>query len=160
MLAQLQRVEVETAVFAHHYKLAVEHAPLGQLREQRLAQFGEVAQQRLLVAALQVEVVAVTKHHATEAVPLRLEDVAVALGNLARQLREHRLERRLNRQHQSATRSVGGFGVDHRQAGGHDIGDRDLVALAGRAQLAFDHSPPETLGANSELDRYADEIGV
>ena len=71
MLAQLQRVEVETA-FVRDDELAVEHDPIGQLFEQRLAQLGEVAQQRLLVARLEIEVVAVAEHDATEAVPLRL----------------------------------------------------------------------------------------
>ena len=71
MLTQLQRVEVEPAVVRDH-ELAVEHDLVGKLREQRLAQLGEVAQQRLLVAALEIEVVAVAEHDAAEAVPLRL----------------------------------------------------------------------------------------
>ena len=71
MLAQLQRVEVEAALVGDD-ELAVEHDPIGQLFEQRLAQLGEVAQQRLLVARLQIEVVAVAEHDAAEAVPLRL----------------------------------------------------------------------------------------
>ena len=72
MLAQLQRVEVEAALVVAIDELAVEHDLIGQLREQRLAQLGEVAQQRLLVAALEIEVVAVAEHDAAEAVPLRL----------------------------------------------------------------------------------------
>ena len=71
MLAQLERVEVEARRRRDH-ELAVEHDLVGQLREQRLAQLGEVAQQRLLVAALEIELVAVAEHDATEPVPLRL----------------------------------------------------------------------------------------
>ncbi len=49
MLAELQRVEVE-APLVRDDELAVEHDALGQLFEHRLAQLGEVAQERLLVA--------------------------------------------------------------------------------------------------------------
>ena len=72
VLAELERVEVEP-VRRRDHELAVEHDLGGQLFEQRLAQLGEVAQQRLLVAALEIEVVAVAEQDAAEAVPLRLE---------------------------------------------------------------------------------------
>ena len=93
MLAQLQRVEVEAALVRDD-ELAVEHDPVGELLEQRLAQLGEVAQQRLLVARLQIEVVAVAEHDAAEAVPLRLVRHLARRRHLAGELGEHRLERR------------------------------------------------------------------
>ena len=73
VLAQLQRVEVEAGRRRDH-ELAVKNDLLRELLEQRLAQLGEVTQQWLLVAALQVEVVAVAEQDAAEAVPLRLVD--------------------------------------------------------------------------------------
>ena len=48
MLAQLQRVEVEPAFVATD-ELTVEHDAFRELLEQRLAQLGEVAQERLLL---------------------------------------------------------------------------------------------------------------
>ena len=56
-----------------HEHLAVEHAPVGQLLAHRLDHLGEVAGQRLGVAAGQLDLVAVLEHQAAEAVPLRLE---------------------------------------------------------------------------------------
>ena len=50
----------------------------GQLRQQRREQLGEVAGERPLVAAGQLDVVAVAEHDAAEAVPLRLVQPAVA----------------------------------------------------------------------------------
>ena len=73
MLTQLQRVEVETPLVRDD-ELAVEHDAVRQLFEQRLAQLGEVAQQRLLVARLEIELVAVAEHDAAEPVPLRFVD--------------------------------------------------------------------------------------
>ena len=95
MLAQLQRVEVETA-FVRDDELAVEHDAFGELREQRLAKLGEVAQQRLAVPALQIEVVTVAEDDAAEAVPLRLVRHQAGGRQLARELGEHRVERRPN----------------------------------------------------------------
>ena len=83
MLAQLQRVEVETALVRDD-ELTVEHDPIGQLLEQAVAQLGEVAQQRLLVARLQVELVAVAEHDAAEAVPLRLVRSRRPAGGMSR----------------------------------------------------------------------------
>src|SRR5262249_9526709 len=98
MLAQLERVEVDAARVGDD-ELAVEHDALGQLRQERFAQLREVAQQRLLVARLEGEVVAVAEHDAAKAVPLRLvEDIGTFGRELARELGKHRLERRLYRQ--------------------------------------------------------------
>ena len=68
---------------------------------QRRLQLGEVAAQRLQVAALDVDLVAVAEHQRAKAVPLRLVQPAVALGDLGRQLREHRLDGRRDGQLQN-----------------------------------------------------------
>ena len=74
--AQQQRLEVEAAV-ARDDDLAVEHAALGQRGAERVGQLGEVAVQRLEVARLRVDLVAVAEDERPEAVPLRLEQPAV-----------------------------------------------------------------------------------
>jgi hypothetical protein len=51
MKPKLQRVEVETTILGDH-DLSVERAPRRQLRLQRFDQLGEIAVERLLVAAL------------------------------------------------------------------------------------------------------------
>ena len=73
--AHLQRVEVEPAL-ADDHDLAVDHAALGQALAQERLELGEIAAERLQVAALDVELVAVAKHDGAEAVPLRLEQPA------------------------------------------------------------------------------------
>ena len=93
--AHLQRVEVEPAR-AHDHDLAVHHAALGQARPKEGLELGEVAVERLQVAALDVEPVAVAEHERAEAVPLRLEEPAVTRGQLGGELGEHRLDRRLD----------------------------------------------------------------
>ena len=72
--ALLQRLEVEPLALAHHH-LAVHHAALGELRP-RLDDLGEVAGHRALVAAAQLDLVAVAEDDRAEAVPLRLVDHA------------------------------------------------------------------------------------
>src|SRR6185436_3692443 len=69
-------------------------AALRQARAEVLVQLREVAVERAQVAALDVDVVAVAEHDRAEAVPLRLEEPAVPRGQLGRELREHRLDRR------------------------------------------------------------------
>ena len=94
-----QRVEVEAAAVAvGHHDLAVDDAPVGQSLEERLEQLGEVAVERPLVAAGELDLVAVAEHDAAEAVPLRLVQPPVAGRDLAGELRQHRLDRRGQRQ--------------------------------------------------------------
>ena len=95
MLAQLQGVEVE-AVRRRDHELAVEHDLIGKLREERLPQLREVAQERLLVAALEVELVAVAEHDAAEAVPLRLVREVGRAGHVTGKLGQHGFERRID----------------------------------------------------------------
>jgi hypothetical protein len=95
--AQLKRVEVQRPAGGDHH-LAVQHDALGQLRAQRIDQLGEIAAERLLVAALDQHLVAVAEHQRPEPVPLRLEDPARALGQLSHALGQHRQHGRLDRQ--------------------------------------------------------------
>ena len=91
MDALQQRVEVETvAVRRRHHDLAIDHALVCQRRLQRLDQLGEVPGERPLVAARELDTVAVAEHDAAEAVPFRLVVPSVADGNLVSGLRQHR----------------------------------------------------------------------
>jgi hypothetical protein len=85
MKPQLQRLEVE-ALLARDDELAVERAPGWELAQERLAQLRKVAVERLLVAALDVDLVAIAKDQRAEAVPLRLEEPAFALGSASTRL--------------------------------------------------------------------------
>ena len=70
-------------------------------------QLGEVALERLLVAALDVDLVAVAKDERAKAVPLRLEQPAVAVGQVGDALGEHRRNRRRDGQaHHAACTAV------------------------------------------------------
>ena len=74
-----RRVEVEPVpVAVGHDDLAVDDAPLGERVEQHRDQLREVAVERALVAAGQLDLVAVAEHDAAEAVPLRLVQQAVS----------------------------------------------------------------------------------
>jgi hypothetical protein len=77
--AHLQSVEVEASP-AHDHDLAVDHAARGQALAEGRFELREIAVQRLQVPALDVEAIAVAKHDGAEAVPLRLEQPALARG--------------------------------------------------------------------------------
>src|SRR5207302_11189340 len=74
------------------------HAALGQVGLEGLDQLGKVAVHGLLVAAAEHDVVAVAEGDAAEAVPLGLVEEAIALRQLARELGQHGLDRRADRQ--------------------------------------------------------------
>ena len=99
MDAQQQGVEVEAAVGTGDDHLAVEDEPGvgGTHRAQRLFELGEVAVQRLEVARLDVHLGPVPEDEGAEAVPFRLVDPSVAVGDGGRRLGEHRLDGRLDR---------------------------------------------------------------
>ena len=79
-----QRVEVQAAAVAvGHHDLTVDDAPVGQSLEEWLEELGEVAVERPLVAAGELDLVAVAEHDAPEAVPLRLVQPPVAGRDLA-----------------------------------------------------------------------------
>ena len=83
----LQRLELQPAVDRHH-DLAVDHAALRQLGLERLDQLGEVARHRLLVAAADLDLVAVPEDDRAEAVPLGL--VRRTVRDLGHGLGQHR----------------------------------------------------------------------
>ena len=97
MDAQQERLEVERPV-ARDDHLAVEDAAVGQGGPERVGQLREVAVERLQVARLRVDLVAVAEHERPEAVPFGLEQPAVVTGDRVGGLGQHRLDRRLEGQ--------------------------------------------------------------
>src|SRR5207247_3976484 len=93
MDTQEQRLEVEPAD-ADDDDLAVDDAALGERVGERRQELGEVSVHRLLVSALQQDLVAVAKHQRAKAVPLGLEQPAVPGGQGFGGARQHGLERR------------------------------------------------------------------
>src|SRR5688572_6916169 len=91
MHSQLQRIEIERPA-AGHDDLAVADTLLRQAGFQWLEQLRKVSIERLLIAALQQELVAVAKQQSSKAVPLRFEDPSAALGQRAHSLGQHRLQ--------------------------------------------------------------------
>ncbi len=89
MNAHLQGFEVEHVALGHH-QLAIEHAALGQLLQERGQELREVAIQRLGIATLQQHLVAITEDQRAESIPLRLENPARAGGQRRGSLGEHR----------------------------------------------------------------------
>ena len=104
--AQQQRLEVERPVPGDD-DLAVEDAPLRERRPERLGELREVAIERLQVARLRVDLVAVAEDDRPEPVPFGLEQPAVAVGQAVDRLGEHRFDRRFDGQVQGHARSVG-----------------------------------------------------
>src|SRR5215510_1584769 len=92
----LQRIEVESIRRRDHY-LPVDHCARRHIGDERVAQFGEVAIERLQLAALNVEVGLAPEHDRAKAVPLGLIEEA-AVGKRCGELRQHRLDRRLDRE--------------------------------------------------------------
>ncbi len=95
MQPQLQQIEIE-AVLCSDHNFAVEHAARRQRFLQRLQQIGKITVQRFLVAALDVDFVAVAKNQGAEAVPLGLEDPVVTGGQFVNALGEHRQDGRIH----------------------------------------------------------------
>src|SRR5688572_20032760 len=95
MQAELERVEVESVVRRDH-DLAVEHAPLGKASFEWLLEIRKVTVERLEVATLDVELVLVLEDERAEAIPLRLVEELVARGDRGRELRQHRLDGRID----------------------------------------------------------------
>ena len=98
-----ERVEVERPVGPRDHDLAVEDAAFGERRAERLTELGEVAVERLEVPRLGEHLVAVAEDDRPEAVPLRLVQPALAVGQRAGGLRQHRLERGRDREAHPAT---------------------------------------------------------
>src|SRR5581483_10002273 len=97
------------------HDLAVDHAAPGEILRERGNELREVAVERLLVAALDEDVLAVAKDERAESVPLRLEDPALARRQLADALGEHGEDRRIDRQVHRSGEATGGAGAGPRR---------------------------------------------
>src|SRR5713226_6647932 len=91
MDAQEQRLEIEPAV-ADDHDLAVHDAALGQRGSERDQELWEVSVHGFPVAALEQNLIAVTKHQRAKTVPLGLEQPPVALGQSICRTGQHGLE--------------------------------------------------------------------
>ena len=146
---QQQRVEVEP-IGARDDDLAVEDAASRQIRSQGRRQLREVAVQRLEVAALDEHLVAVSEDESPEAVPFGLVLPAGASRDLVRELSQHRLDRRLQRQVHAPTIAEAAASADSLRSRGCR-GARP--AVAGSSQLtAADGSPFRHLRLVGVLD--------
>src|SRR5437667_10876182 len=97
MQAELERVEIEPVVLGDD-DFAVEHAGRGQLRAECFDYLGEVAVERLFIAALDVDLVLVAEDQGAEPVPFGLEDPRAAGGDLVDACGEHREDWRIDGQ--------------------------------------------------------------
>src|SRR5688500_8744946 len=97
MKSQLQCLEVEPTV-AGDDNLPIEYAARWQLRLQCLDDLREISVERLFVAALDEDLVAVAEDQRPKAVPFRLEDPSFARRQLADSFGEHRQNGWIDRQ--------------------------------------------------------------
>jgi len=96
MQSELQEIEVET-VGADDHDLAVDDAALWELLDEGRTKLREVAIKRAQVAALRVHAIPLPEDDGAEAVPLRLEQPSGSVGQAVRHLRQHGLDRRIDR---------------------------------------------------------------
>src|SRR3984885_9719707 len=97
MEAKLERVEVEPVLVGDD-DFAIERAAGRQLRQQGIDHFREVSIERFLVAALNQDLVSVSKDQHPKAIPFRLEDPCAAVRQFSNSLGEHRQDRRIYRE--------------------------------------------------------------
>jgi len=88
MKPELQRSEIEF-VISDDDDLSIENAPLGQSGPQRVDEFGKIPVQRLLITALNQDLIAVTKDECAKSIPLWLEDPIVSGWEFLHALRKH-----------------------------------------------------------------------
>ena len=146
-----EQVEVEPVVGRDH-DLAVDDRTVGQRGAQRLDELREVAGQRLLVAAAELDVVAVAEHDAAEAVPLRL--VAPRRRRSASRARASPASATTGGLTGSVTASRACASVATASSSG--ISSRSPVARTLRSTIPA----ADALRADDELHRHADEVGV
>src|SRR5207248_3233484 len=96
MQTKLERIEVEP-ILRCDYDLAIQHATAWQLRSHGIDHLGKVPIERLLIAALNQDLVSIAKHECPKAIPLGLEDPRVPRRQFADSLSEHRQDRRIHR---------------------------------------------------------------
>jgi hypothetical protein len=93
----LQRVEVE-AVRGRDHDLAIQHASHRKPTDERVVQFWKVPVKRPQIAALDVHVIRTAKDDCTKSIPLRLVEKGTAGRKFGRELRQHWLDRRWDRE--------------------------------------------------------------
>src|SRR5215813_7154899 len=94
MKPQLERIEVQAGLSDNH-DLSIENAALGSLRKHHLDNFGEIAIQRFIVAALDQNLIAVAKDQGSKSIPFGLVDPVAFDGQFLDSLGEHRQDRRI-----------------------------------------------------------------
>ena len=160
---QGEQVEVEP-VGGGDDELAVDDHPGRQRGPQRVEDLGEVPVEGTLVAARQLDLVAVAEHETAEPVPLGLVRPAVAGGELAGEAGEHRLDGGQDGEPHLRTLPRAapprGAGGRSRAEGRRDVVEGQLVVDAGGPHPPLDDAPREALGAEGEPNREADQVGV
>jgi hypothetical protein len=151
-----QRLEVE-ADLAGDDDLAVDDAPGRQVGAHGLDDLREVARQRPLVAAAELDLVAVLEDDAAEAVPLRLVEV-VPVGDVGDRLGEHRLDGRHDRQVHPG--SLSHHAVPSGREGGHLPDQVGLALEADAGQVGHGHVPVHDLDAVREAAEGLEQVGV
>src|SRR5580692_2878621 len=97
MKPKLERLEVERAALGNHH-LAVDDASPRQRRFERRGELGKIPIERLLVAALNQELVPVAKDENAKAVPFGLEDPTVSVWDSIDAFGQHRQEGGIDRE--------------------------------------------------------------
>src|ERR1019366_467397 len=96
--SKLERLEIEAPVVCDD-ELAIEHAALGEHGPKRRFELREIAIERLLIPALDRQLVAIAEHEGPKPVPFGLVHPPLALRKRADPLGEHRQQGRRNGQH-------------------------------------------------------------
>ena len=94
---KLERFEVQPAG-PHNHDFAIQNAAVRKLRFQRLEQLGIVAGERLLIPALDEDLIAVSEDERAKSVPFRFEYPAVAGRQLTDRFGEHGQDRWIDRE--------------------------------------------------------------
>src|SRR5262245_63973415 len=98
MQSELQQIEVEP-VGRDDHDFTIDDRTGGELLDQRVVQFGKIAVEWTKVPALNVDVGLAAEDDGAEAVPFRFVQKAAAGRQSVGELREHWLDRRLDRKH-------------------------------------------------------------
>lgn len=94
MDAELKCIEIEMTIVGDH-EFAVENAFLGKLLAHRFKHLGEVAVERLFIAALQENLIPIAKYEDAKAIPLGLVDPVPLGRDLFDAFGEHRKDWRI-----------------------------------------------------------------